>query len=69
MRSMLDRLRPGDSLLQAIREQALQTRYVIWRENVETRRLTAKCTIVILHFVVGQFLFNYFLSPPTPVCT
>ena len=66
--SLADVGKMGHVLLEAIREEAVQTRYVIHRENAETRWFTAQCTMVVLFFVVGQFLINYFHSLWTPVC-
>jgi hypothetical protein len=58
----------GVALKDMIREEGVQTRYVIHRENEETRWFIARCTMVVLFFVVGLFLINYVHSLSTPVC-
>jgi len=45
-----------------------EMRRVIASEHEKTRWFTAQCTMVVLFFVVGQFLLNYVHSLWTPVC-
>jgi len=65
----------GYLLLEAIREEGVETRWLIERQAAETRWFNAKCTMVVLFFLFVQVLLNYFhppmcaLIPPVrPVC-
>ena len=58
----------GILLNDAIREEGVQTRWVIDRAAAETRWFTAQCTMVVFLFIVAHFLLNYFHALWTPVC-
>ena len=58
----------GQVLIAAIREEGLQTRYVIHRENAETRSFIEHVCVCFLMFITVLFMLNYFHAPWTPVC-